>query len=688
MHLDYPPTRRGTDSENLHGDVVADPYRWLEDTDSPETREWIGAQNRLTEAWLSRVRSREQIRERLTQLWDFPKPGSPVERGGRWFQWRQDGLANQPVLHWGGAPGNPQQVLIDPNQLSTDGTVAVVSAALTRDGRLVAYGTSSGGSDWVTWRVRRVDDAVDLPDVVEWSKFSEASWQVDAAGFYYGAPDRPSEGRELSGETRRQRVLWHQLDTDPNLDPVVFECPDDPELLPAALVSEDGRWLVVSVHRGTRRENRLHAKRLDGDGESWLALVDDFGSENTFVTSLGESLVLLTDRDAERGRVVAVDPSRPLPDDWVELIPEAQDRLLEVRHLGDALVCHYLHHASSRLAVFDLDGHRRRELELPSHVTVTELSGRPGSALMHFRTSGFTDSGSIWSHDLTTGETVQRTRPAAKLDPHEYVTEQVFVASPDGGARIPVFLTRRKDLDTSTPHRTLLYGYGGFAVPITPSFEVEHAVWLERGGVLAVANLRGGGEYGRRWHDDGKLAAKQNVFDDFCTCARWLCDSGWTTTRQLAINGRSNGGLLVGACLTQHPELFGAAVPEVGVLDMLRFHRFTIGWAWTSDYGNPDLPDEYPWLRAYSPLHNVTAGTCYPPTLILTGDHDDRVVPGHSFKFAAALQAAQACQNPILIRVETAAGHGLGKPTAKVIAERCDVLAFYEEVLPAQVAGY
>ena len=677
MELRYPPTKRIPVTQEMHGQQVADPYRWLEDTDSEQTRAWIAAQNELTNSWL-RQGTRSEIRDRLAELWDFQKLGSPVERGGRWFQWRQDGLANQPVLYVAGSPDDPGKVLLDPNLMAADGTVAVTGVAISRDGRLVAYGASEGGSDWTTWRVRSAEDGEDLPDVVTWSKFSLASWRADGSGFYYGAPERPADGRELTGETVRQRILWHRLGTDPGGDPIVFECPGEPELIPEAAVSEDGRWLVVSVYHGTRPENRLYLR--PPDGEEWLPVVTDFVSANSFVTSLPGAVILLTDRNAELGRLVRVDPEHPDPGDWLELVGEEDDRLLEVHHFGDALVCHYLRHASSRLVVRAMDGTLRREIELPPAVTVTELSGHAGFPLMHFRISGFTDSGSIWSHDLTGGETRQVSRPAAAVDPDDYVTEQVFAPSPDG-TRIPMFITRRRDLDPSRPHRTLLYGYGGFNVPLTPEFKVDRALWLERGGVLAVANLRGGGEYGRKWHDSGRLTHKQNVFDDFCACARWLCESGWTTPSRLAINGASNGGLLVGACLTQHPELFGAAIPEVGVLDMLRFHRFTIGWAWTSDFGNPDVPAEFEWVRAYSPLHNVKRGTCYPPTLILTGDHDDRVVPGHSFKFAAAMQEAQGCDRPVLIRVETSAGHGLGKPTSKIIAERSDVLAFCEQVL-------
>jgi prolyl oligopeptidase len=454
-----------------------------------------------------------------------------------------------------------------------------------------------------------------------------------------------------------------------------------------AKVSDDDRYVVISIGRGTRPEARVLVLDLERPAAGLRPLVPEFAFKAGVVCNIGSTFYLVTDHEAERQRIVRVDLERSECESWREVVPEAAEMLLGAHQFGGTLVCHYLKDARSMLRVFDLDGNLVRDVPLPGLASLAAssdgsdgLEGRPGRSIVHFALTSFTESGSLWSHDLESGETTLLSASAAGLDTADFLTEQAFVTS-DDGSRIPVFLTRRSDVVPTGEVPVLLYGYGGFDVSLTPWFSVANAVWLERGGALAVAVLRGGGEYGKAWRDAGKLANKQKVFDDFCAAARWLADSGWSRPARIAVNGASNGGLLVGACLTQHPELFGAAVPEVGVLDMLRFHKFTIGWAWTSDFGDPDDPEQYPWVRGYSPLHNLRPGEHYPATLVMTGDHDDRVVPGHSFKFAAALQAAQGGDAPILIRVETSAGHGLGKPTSKSVAERADMLAFIEAAL-------
>jgi prolyl oligopeptidase len=678
--LHYPTTHTGEVVDDYHGERISDPYRWLEDTDAPDTRDWIAAQNALTERWLGQVPSRTDIRKRIAELWDYPKLSAPFRHGTRWFQWRQEGLANQPVLFTMDAPDEDGRVLLDPNTLSDTGTVAVTSIAVSHDGDLVAYAASAAGSDWRTWRVRRVDTAADLPDELRWSKFTEAAWRHDGSGLFYGVLDPPRRGEEYLADTRNDRIMYHELGGSQDDDRLVWAAPDEPEWLPNVTVTEDGAYLVVPVVRGTRRENRLELLDLSDEAAGFRPLVGDFATVATLVGNDADTFYLCTDDRAERLRVVAVRLDQPERRHWREVVPESEDTLLEARYVGGRLICHHLHDVVSRLSVWDTSGHKVRDVAVPAGRFVGELRGRPDSADLYFSTTGFTDSGSIYRHDLDTGETRLVSPPGARIDADAFVTEQVFARS-DDGTGIPMFCVHRRDVAPTGDVPTLLYGYGGFESAVTPWFAVSHAVWVERGGLLAVAGLRGGNEYGRRWHDAGRLARKQNVFDDFCACARWLAGSGWTRAERLAISGRSNGGLLVGACLTQHPELFGAAVPEVGVLDMLRFHRFTIGWAWTSDYGNPDNPEEYRWVRAYSPLHNIRPGTNYPPTLVTTGDHDDRVVPGHSFKFAAALQAAQAGPAPVLIRIDTSAGHGMGKPTAKIIDERADVVAFLEQAL-------
>lgn len=685
--MNYPPPPIGEQVDVYHGEAVADPYRVLEDADAAATVEWVRAENRLTEAYLDGVPSRGEIADQLRGLWDYPKLGVPFERGGRWFQLRNSGVQDQPVLFVADSPTGDGRPLLDPNGLSGAGPRAVTSLDVSHDGTMLAYATSDAGSDWRTWRVRMVEGGEDLPDVVRWSKFSGVSWRRDGSGFYYGAMDPPTTGQEFHEQSRALRVSFHRLGTDQDTDEVVFERPAQPEWLPHGAVTDDDRYLVVTIQRGTWPGQQLEVLDLEHPEAGFRSLVEGFKDKAAVVGNDGPTFWVLTDRAAPKQRIVRVDLDHPEPTRWVDIVPEAADTLVGAHHFGGKLVAEYLQDAQLRLRVFGLDGTPEPDVAVPDHMALVAgtaerrgIEGRPGSDQVYFGLTSFTESGSLWTHDLVDNRT-ERLRPSgAALDPDRFLTEQVFATS-DDGTRIPVFLTHRKDVTPDADRAVLLYAYGGFDVATTPSFSVPWAVWLERGGVLAVANLRGGGEYGRAWHDAGRRANKQNVFDDFCACARWLVDAGWSRPERIGIHGRSNGGLLVGACLTQHPELFGAAVPAVGVLDMLRFHKFTIGWAWTSDYGDPDIPEEYRWVRAYSPLHNIRAGTSYPATLILTGDHDDRVVPGHSLKFAAALQAAQQGDAPILLRVDTAAGHGMGKPTTKLIDEAIDMLTFLDAQL-------
>lgn len=677
--IDYPPTPRGNHVDQLHGEEVADPYRWLEETGSEATADWVRAQNACTEAYLSAIPQRTEIVERLTALWDFPRLGAPSEHGGLWWQHRNTGLQDQSVLWVADAPGAPGRVLLDPNTLSADGTVALSGLSASEDGALLAWATSAGGSDWQTWRVRDVASGADLPDTVEWSKFSGAAWAHDGSGFYYVAPPAPAPGEEHLAETRRLRVRFHALGTAQEQDALVWSADHEPEWLPHAEVSDDGRYLVVTVNQGTRPQDRVEVLDLHHPEAGFSTLVEGFDVVASVVAVADGTAWLRTDADADRGRVVAVDLADPARDRWREVVPQSDDTLSSAAYVGGRLLLHHLHHAQSRLTVVDLDGGRAQVVPLPVGVSVTEVSGRHDSDVVHVSTTSFTDSGTVWRLSVADPTALEVVHPAGASTPG-VVTEQVFVTSPDG-TQVPVFLVRREDVVPDGDVRVLLYGYGGFSIPMTPAFSVSRALWVERGGVLAVACLRGGGEYGQAWYDAGRRERKQNVFDDFAAVARWLTTSGWSRPARIGVNGGSNGGLLVGATLTQHPELIGAAVPEVGVLDMLRFHEFTIGWAWTSDYGDPEDPEQYRWVRAYSPLHHVAPGRDYPPTLVTTGDTDDRVVPGHSYKFAAALQHAQPEGGPLLLRVDVSAGHGAGKPTSKVIAERADVLAFLEHAL-------
>jgi prolyl oligopeptidase len=676
----YPDTPTSDQVDDYHGTKVPDPYRWLEDTDSEATRGWIEAQNALTRAWLEQVPTRDAIRRRLTELWDHPRAGAPWHRKQRWFQLRNTGLQNQDVLWTMDAPDAEGRVLLDPNTLSEDGTVALTGAAVSDDGRLLAYATSGAGSDWMTWRVREVDTGRDRDDEIRWSKFSGAAWTADGSGFYYAHYDPPPPGAEYEQRNLDQKLSYHRLGTDQADDELVYARPDEPEWGFSPSVTDDGRYLVVHVWQGTDPRNRVYLADLEGRGPV-TPLIDEFDAAYDLIGSEGDMLLFRTDLDAPLGRIIAVDVTSPERSSWREVVPQGEDRLERARLVGGRIVAAYLHHASHRIRLFTLDGAAAGEVALPGYGSVDAISGRPEDHAFHFTFTTFTAPTAVFRHDIPAAETALVRPPGVDIDASRLRTEQVFVTSRDG-TRVPMFLVHRADVTPDGRRPTLLYGYGGFDIALTPGFAVSRHVWVERGGVLAIANLRGGGEYGKEWHDAGRLANKQNVFDDAIACAEWLAGAGgWTRPDHLAIQGGSNGGLLVGACMTQRPDLFGACVPEVGVMDMLRFHRFTIGWGWTSDYGCADDPEQFAWLHAYSPLHNLRTGTAYPATLVTTGDHDDRVVPGHSFKFAAALQAAQGGDAPALIRIETQAGHGAGKPTGKLIEERTDVLSFLERAL-------
>jgi prolyl oligopeptidase len=673
----YPVPPTGEDVDDVHGTPIADPYRPLEDADAPATRAWIAAQNGLTRSVLDGVPELDAIRARLADLWDVPRARPPWRRGDRWFQLRNSGLQDQDVLWTATGLDDTGSVLLDPNPLRDAGTTTIAAVSASDSGDLVACALSDAGSDWRTWTVLRAATGEALPERIEWCKFSGASWTADGAGFFYGRYPQPPAGESLDASNRDMEIRYHRIGTDPATDHLVFATPHAPEWGFEPEVADDGRLLVVSVWRGTDPENRIYAADLRNGVEAAVVrpVLDDADAHYGFIAARDRVLYLYTDRDAPLGRVVAVDLNDP--GTIREVVAEGEDALEQALLVGGRLAVVSLHHAHHRLALFDLHGRPVAEVALPAMGTILEAAGRPEDDELFLSFMTFSSPAALLAVRARDGVLRELGRPALAWDPGAFITEQVFVDS-DDGTRIPLFLARRQDLapDGETP--TLLYGYGGFGISIGPMFKAEWLAWMERGGLLAVASLRGGGEYGKPWHDDGRLANKQHVFDDVAACARWLAASGWTHTGRLAVTGRSNGGLLVGALLTQHPELIGAAVPEVGVMDMLRFHRFTIGWAWTSDFGSADDPEQARTLLAYSPLHNVRAGTRYPPTLVTTGDHDDRVVPGHSFKFAAALQAAQAGEAPVLIRIDTDAGHGAGKPVGKQVDERADVLAFLE----------
>jgi prolyl oligopeptidase len=675
--LTYPATRKADVVEDFFGTKVADPYRWLEDDNSAETKAWVEAQNKVTFAYLEQIPERTKIRERITKLWDFEKFSAPFKRGKRYFYSYNTGLQNQSVLFVTEEPKAKGRVLLDPNTLSKDGTVALSGISLTEDGRLMAYSVSVAGSDWQTWKVRDVATGKDLADEIQWSKASGASWRSDGSGFYYSRYEAPQEGGALTGVNNNHQLCFHQLGTAQAEDKLIYQRPDQPEWYLGGTVTDDGRWLVIYGSKGTNPETSVFLKDLSKPDSPVEPFLDRMDASYGVVDNEGDRFFVSTNQGAPRNRLVAIRKGQTDPSKWTEIIPQAKGRdvLESVSLVGGRFVATWMRDAHSAIEFYDLKGKKTGTLALPALGTAGGFGGRREDTETFYTFGSFTYPGTIYRLDLKTGKSSVFRTPKVAFKPADFEVKQVFYPSKDG-TKIPMFLVHKKGLKLDGQNPTLLYGYGGFNVSLTPGFSVSRMVWLEMGGVYAMANLRGGGEYGLDWYDAGRKDKKQNVFDDFIAAAEWLIAQKVTSTPKLAINGGSNGGLLVGACLTQRPDLFGAAVPEVGVMDMLRFHKFTLGWGWKSDYGSSETKEGFATLMTYSPLHTIKSGVKYPPTLVTTGDHDDRVVPAHSHKFTATLQAAQAGTAPILTRIETSAGHGAGKPTDKAIAERADVFAF------------
>ncbi len=687
----YPPSRRSDHVDTYHGTKVADPYRWLEDVDSEETRRWVEAQNKLTFGILESIPQREAIRKRLKKLWNYERFGLATKRGSRYFYTHNNGLQNQSVLYvTEGLRGEPR-LLLDPNKLSEDGTVALAAWVPSEEGKYLALGMASAGSDWREWKVLDVASGKLLEDHLKWVKFSSVSWLPDGSGFYYSRYDEPKEGEELTGVNYFQKLYFHRLGTKQQEDRLVYERKDQKEWGFGGEVTEDGDYLMIAVWRGTDPKNQIFYQSLgtDSDGKV-VELLAGFDAEYTFVGNDGPIFYVMTDRDAPRRRLVAIDIRKPQPEHWRDVIPQAKETLESVTYVGGRFFAGYLQDAHAVVKMAAPDGKPLGELALPGIGSVGGFTGRKGDKETFYAFTGFTTPTTIYRFNIEQNRSEVFRQPKVEFDPNRFETKQVFYRSKDG-TRVPMFLTYRKGLKWDGSNPTILYAYGGFNISITPSFNVANLVWMEMGGVYAVANLRGGAEYGRDWHEAGMLEKKQNVFDDFIAAAKWLVDNRITSRKRLAIRGGSNGGLLVGAVMTQQPELFAAALPAVGVMDMLRFHKFTIGWAWVSEYGSSDDPEQFKTLLAYSPLHNLKPGTKYPATMVTTADHDDRVVPGHSFKFAAALQHAQGGDAPVLIRIETRAGHGAGTPVSKRIAQAADMLSFLLVALdwqpPVQLNG-
>ncbi len=676
----YPVSRHSDQVDTYHGIEVQDPFRWLEDPDSEETRAWVEAQNQLTFGYLESIPTRDALRERLTTLWNYAKYSAPFKQGSRYFYFKNDGLQNQSVLYTLTDLDGEPRVLLDPNILSEDGTVALSGMSISEDGNYLAYGTSASGSDWQEWRVRDIESGQDLSDHLKWIKFSGASWTHDGDGFFYSRYDEPQSGSEYEAVNYFQKLYYHKLGSPQSEDVLIYERPDQKEWGFSGGVSEDGCYLIISVWLGTESKNLIFWKDLDDPHGPVKELIETFEASYGVIGNQGSRFWLVTDLEAPRRRLIEIDILTPGRSHWKELIPQMPETLEGISLINDQLVAFYLKDAHTQVKFYSLDGRYEQDLELPGVGSASGFGGKRQDSETFYTFTSYTTPPTIYRYDFATQTSTLFRQPEIDFDPTQYVVEQVFVTSKDG-TQVPVFITHKQGIPLDGSHPTYLYGYGGFGISLTPSFSISTVVWLEMGGIFAVANLRGGGEYGEDWHQAGMKTRKQTVFDDFIASAEWLIDKGYTSSQKLAIGGGSNGGLLVGSCLSQRPDLFAAALPSVGVMDMLRFHQFTIGWAWMSEYGSPEDAEEFKTLYGYSPLHNLKPGTRYPATLITTADHDDRVVPAHSFKFAAALQAAHQGDPPVLIRIETKAGHGAGKPTAKVIEEQADKWAFLTQVL-------
>ena len=675
--LDYPDTRRIDHVDVYHGVEVADPYRWLEQDvrESKEVEAWVSEQNKVTFAYLESIPEREAIRKRLTELWNFERFSHYVKAGGRYYFRKNDGLQNQHVLYQMDSLDEEPQVLIDPNTWSKDGTIALTGSVFSDDGRYVAYARAESGSDWQTIRVMEIESGNLLADEVRWVKFSTPSWTQDGEGFFYSRFEEPKEGAEFQSLNLDHKVYYHRVGTAQAGDVLVYERPDHPDWMFAAGATEDGRYVIITAQVGTDARHRIFYQNLNEPHVSPVELIDNFDHEYTFIGNDGPMLFFQTNLDAPTRRLIAIDLRKPEREHWEEIIPQAKETLEGVSLIGNLFVASYLKDAGTQVKIFTIEGEFVRDVDFGMIASAEGFEGRRGDTETFYLLGSFTLPPSIYRYDLITGKSTLMRRTKVDFNPDDYEVKQIFYNSKDG-TRVPMFLSHKKGIKRDGSNATLLYGYGGFDISITPYFSITRLAWMEMGGLLAIANLRGGGEYGEAWHKAGTKLQKQNVFDDFIAAAEWLIEKKYTRSAKLAIQGRSNGGLLVGAAMIQRPDLFAACLAGVGVMDMLRFHRFTAGRYWTDDYGSSDNPEEFQALYAYSPYHNLEKGASYPATLVTTADTDDRVVPGHSFKFISRLQYAQAGQAPVLARIETRAGHGAGKPTSKLIEEAADEWAF------------
>ncbi|GHO86716.1 prolyl oligopeptidase family serine peptidase [Dictyobacter formicarum] len=672
--MNFPTTRRDETVEDYHGTRVADPYRWLEDEKSEQTQSWVEQQHALARAYLDQLPTLEQIRARYIELYNYPKFSAPQKKGERYYFSKNTGLQNQGVLYMQSSLEAEERVVLDPNSLSTDGTVSLTNQVFSHDGTLLAYGISSSGSDWQEIRIRQVDSGVDFDEVIRWCKFSGIAWKHDNSGFFYNRLPEPGTVAE-EDQSKFSKVYWHTVNTPQSEDQLVFERPEAKELSFTPFITDDGKYLFLSVWNGTEPRNRLYYREVESSSP-FIRLLDEADARYNLIGNDGPIFYIRTNLDAPKGRIIAIDSANPARENWRELVAEQDDVIAFAQIVNQQFVIAYMHDAHHEIKLYSKDGSLQQQLALPTLGSVIDLSGEPDGDELFITFTSFLFPSTVFHYDFVCNTLYPLRQSQIRFDPSAYETTQVFYPSKDG-TRVPMFLTHKKGLVLDGNNPVLIYGYGGFDISLTPTFGITPLVWVEHGGIYAVANLRGGSEYGEQWHEAGMLEKKQNVFNDFIAAAEWLVENNYTQTSRIAIMGGSNGGLLVATCLVQRPALYGAVICRVPVIDMLRYHKFTVGRYWIGEYGDAEHnPEHFAFLYAYSPLHNVRSDVSYPPTLIMTADTDDRVVPAHARKFAATLQAAQAGESPVLLRVEMKAGHGMGKPTAKIIEEESDILAF------------
>jgi prolyl oligopeptidase len=681
--LSYPDSKPGKTVDTLHDIKIPDPYRWLEDLNSEQTSAWVKAQNSLTDSYLDAIPGRKALENHLTKLWNVERLGVPSFEGGYYFFSKNNGLQNQSVLYSTKSLDLEPTVLLDPNKLSRDGTVALKSYEVSPNGKYLAYSTSASGSDWVEWKVREISSGRDLPDHLKWSKFSGASWAKNSKGFYYGRFPTPKNGEEMMAQNIHKKIYFHEIGKPQSEDLLVYERPDQPKQGLYAWVTEDGKYLLIQVSQGTDTKNGLFYKDLSNPTSKVIELLSDFDASYDFITNLGSKFIIRTDLNAPKQKVISIDVNEPLSARWKTIIPESTETLRSVSHIGGTFIANYLKDARTEIRRFKTDGNSLPPIKLPGLGTATGFGGKSDQNETFYYFTSFTRPGAVYRYDVTKNASTLLKAPQTQFNRDHYEARQIFATSRDG-TKIPMFIVSKKNLKLDGNNPTLLYAYGGFNISLRPSYSPATIAWLDLGGIYVMANLRGGGEYGEEWHEAGMKLKKQNVFDDFIACAEHLISNKFTSSKKLSIAGGSNGGLLVGACMVQRPELYGACLPAVGVMDMLRFHKFTIGWAWQAEYGKPDDPKDFKNLLNYSPYHNLKPNN-YPATMVITSDHDDRVVPSHSYKFAAALQSAQNDSAPTLIRIESKAGHGAGTPTSKRIEAIVDKYAFLAKALGFEI---